>query len=418
MKKYTLTALLSTALLIPSGIPAAAAEQGTYDVLTYQSNGSSITISDCDAAASDVVIPSEINGIPVTEIARGAFVSCEQLTSLTIPETVTVIGELAILQCPMLTDILVSEENPAFCSENGILYDKEQTILYRYPEGKTEKNFAIPETVTAIGEDAFRNCQNLWKVTILESVKAIDDFAFSNCYGLRSVQIPDSVEEIGTGAFNGCINMSSADLPSGMTDIPDSIFAGCWSLREIEIPETVTIIRSYAFSGCKALEQVQIPDGVTHLMGLAFEECESLRAVGLPASLYDVSYGVFQDCTSLSDVFYGGTEAEWEEVIVSSENDPLLAAMFHYGSSQIVEVEYALGDVNLDTIINASDAAAILTAAAAAGAGGESGLSAEQEVAADLNADGAFDASDAALVLQYAAYIGAGGTDSLTDFLA
>ncbi len=404
--------------VVPSHAAYTDYTEGTYGVLTYQNYGDYIAISDCDAAATAVEIPAEIEGISVTEIARGAFVSCEQMTSLTIPETVTVIGELAIVQCPLLTEILVSEENPVFSSEDGVLYDKEQTALYRYPEGKTGKNFTIPDGVTVIGEDAFRNCQNLWNITIPESVETIDDFAFSDCYALRSIQIPDSVELIGTGAFSACINMTAAELPSGMTSIPNSLFVSCWSLREIEIPESVTVIYSYAFSECKALQQVELPDGVTNIMGLAFDGCESLTAVGLPVSLDQVLYGAFMNCTALSDVFYGGTEVEWDEVIVSSENDPLLAATFHYGSSKISETASSLGDLNFDGEVNATDASMILVAATNVGADLDSGLTDEQIAAADLNGDDAFDAVDASIVLQYATYVGAGGALSIEEFIA
>jgi hypothetical protein len=156
---------------------------------------------------------------------------------------------------PKLTSIIVAENNPNYSSINGILYDKQQTTLIRYPEGKTG-TLTIPNTVTTIGDQAFRNCTKLTSVTIGNSVTSIGNWAFDGCSSLTSITIPNSVTSIGIGAFRFCYDLTSLTIGNSVTSIGEGAFTACFSLTSITIPESVTSIGNSAFFNCTGLTSI------------------------------------------------------------------------------------------------------------------------------------------------------------------
>jgi hypothetical protein len=144
----------------------------------------------------------------VTIIEESAFDLCSSLANVTIPNGVINIGQRTFYGCSNLTAINVDSGNSAYTAENGVLYNKDITVLFSYPEGKTDVSFIIPSSVNIIGEYAFRNCKNLNSVIIPNSVTSIGGAAFQYCTGLNSVTIPNSVTSIGPVAFN-IINLIS-----------------------------------------------------------------------------------------------------------------------------------------------------------------------------------------------------------------
>jgi len=180
--------------------------------------GNSITsigdyaFADCASLAS-VTIPNS-----VTSIGDGAFYGTK-LTSITIPNSVTSIGDGAFYRCTSLTAINVTSGNTTYISENGVLYDKNKTVLINYPQGKTGNTFTIPNTVTSIEEYAFFKCTSLTIVTIPNSVTNIGEVAFQSCSNLASVNIPNNVITIGLGAFTFCTSLTSVTIPSSVKNI-------------------------------------------------------------------------------------------------------------------------------------------------------------------------------------------------------
>ena len=184
---------------------------------TYVNHGDSIEITGFDNSVSDVVIPSEIEGLPVTAISVGAFY-LSTITSIEVPDSVTSIGEMAFLgctslksvklstgvakidknafgSCSALQEIQVAKDNPNFSSLNGVLYSKKQDTLIIYPAAKTDAAYIIPSCVTSVAMYAFSENPYLETLTIPNSLIKVGDSAFYNCKNLRAVSYNGTEEE-------------------------------------------------------------------------------------------------------------------------------------------------------------------------------------------------------------------------------
>jgi hypothetical protein len=248
--------------------------------LKYEIEGDAVTITGCDKKASgELIIAAIIEGKTVTSIGSQAFYYCSRLTSITIPDGVTSIGEGAFLDCTSLTTIEVGAENVNYADVNGVLFNKEKTVLHTYPAGKTGDNYVIANSVTSIGKGAFFGCSSLTSISIPDSVITIGGYAFNFCTSLTSITIPDGVTSIGEGAFSNCTSLTSITIPDGVTSIGNDAFALCTSLTSITIPDSVTSIGEVAFRFCTSLTSITIPDSVTSIGVAAFYYCTSLTAV-------------------------------------------------------------------------------------------------------------------------------------------
>ncbi len=169
----------------------------------------------------------------LVSIGKRAFYSCSGLTDIEIPQGVTYIGDYAFETCTALTSIRVAEDNPAYCSENGVLYSNDKSEIVRFPCKKTDTAFAIPDGVTTVA-----------------------DGAFERCWDLTGIVIPKGVTKIGNDAFNYCSALTDIIIPEGVTLIGDRAFYECSDLKNATIPNSIFGIGEYAFSGCSKLTKV------------------------------------------------------------------------------------------------------------------------------------------------------------------
>lgn len=153
----------------------------------------------------------------LTNIGESAFMYCTNLTSINIPESVTSIGDNTFYWCSSLTSIQVENGNPNYCSENGVLFNKDKTVLIQYPAGKKETTYNIPENVTNIGDGAFGGCtEYLTSINIPESVTRIGDYAFSDCVSLTQMTVLATIPPaVASGAFDRVDRNIPVYVPAG-----------------------------------------------------------------------------------------------------------------------------------------------------------------------------------------------------------
>ena len=230
-----------------------------------------------------VSIPSS-----VTSISYGVFSSCYSLQSVSIPSSVKY--DFYISSSLTLYSKPVYNSNNPNSIYNTVELEKDKL------SSKFINSVTIPSSVTSIGDNAFSSCYSLQSVTIPSSVTSIGDNAFSSCCSLQSVTIPSSVTSIGSYAFKYCYSLQSVTIPSSVTSIGQFAFESCYSLRSITIQSGVKKINSYAFSSCYSLQSVTIPSSVTSIDSQAFSDCYSLKSVAIQSSTISIEQEAFRNC--------------------------------------------------------------------------------------------------------------------------
>ena len=247
------------------------------------------------SSLTSINIPSS-----VTSIGNWVFSDCSALTSINIPSSVTSIGPSSFSGCSSLTAFTVDANNPNYCADGCMLFNKEKTTLIC--ASGSQKTYNIPSSVTSIGWYAFSDCRSLTSINIPSSVTSIGEYAFWGCSSLPSINIPYSVTSIGGRAFAYCSSLTSINIPSSMTSIEWSTFEGCSSLTSINIPSSVTSIDLQAFWGCSSLTSINIPSSVTSIGQSAFWDCSSLTSINIPSSVTSIDLQAFMGCSSLTSI--------------------------------------------------------------------------------------------------------------------
>ena len=238
-------------------------EDGTAELVYYRGNADALTI------------PEEIDGITVSGLGEAHIDNMPvrlqlDLTSVTIPDSVTNIASNPFAIRRNLSEIHVSRNHPTLEVVDGVLFSKPDHRLICYPCALENTTYRIPDGTRIIGK-----------------------YAFTGCESLKEIAFPGSVTEIGAGAFYGCRGLTDIAIPEGVTDIADSAFCACTSLTGITIPDSVTGIGSSAFEMCTKLSRLEIPDSVTRLGDYAFRDCAALESITIPDSVTEIGANPF-----------------------------------------------------------------------------------------------------------------------------
>ncbi len=254
----------------------------------YTLSNDNITITGYNGAGGDVEIPALIDGKSVNSIGESAFASCYCLTSISIPASVTSIGNYAFTCCYNLTSIsiptsvisigknpfggsynlaaiTVETGNPAYTSEDGVLFNKAKTELIQCPGGKTG-SYTIPSSVTSIGDAGFNGCSNLTSISIPTSVTSIGNYTFA-CYKLATITV-----ETGNPAYTSEDGVLFNKAKTELIQCPGG------KIGSYTIPDSVTSISRGAFELCSSITSIVIPSSVTTIDDWTFCDCSSLSA--------------------------------------------------------------------------------------------------------------------------------------------
>ncbi|MBQ7115656.1 MAG: leucine-rich repeat protein [Clostridia bacterium] len=269
-----------------------------------------------------IEIPEE-----VSSIGRQAFENCEKLESVYLSENVESIGEAAFRGCLNLMAYTVAEDNNTYSSVDGVLFNADKSLLIDYPINKSGSTYTMPDSVTEIGEDAFKGCTGLTSVKLSNNLKIIDSYAFYGCSKLATIDIPDGVTDINSYAFAYCTSLTSIQIPDSVTKLESGALVYCEALAEIFIPDSVTKIGSGLISGTayynneanwdgeglyigshlirvKALTgPFEVKAGTKAIADSAFYDCYGLTILILPQTIRTIGTSALSSCTKLSEVF-------------------------------------------------------------------------------------------------------------------
>ena len=298
-------------------------------------------ITDYTGSAAELVIPSEIDGYTVTSIRESALYDCASLTRVTIPSSITEIGYQAFGHCMNLTDINVEDGNEKHCSVDGVLFSKDKKTIVSYPAGKTQTEYSIPESVENISSYAFRDNAYLESITIPDGVTSIGTSAFESCTSLADISFPESVVSVGVDAvYNTAYFKDDSNWVDSVLYVDNVLFLALDSIHgKYEIKDGTTVIVGSAFDNCNYLTDVVIPDSVTGIPGGMFVSCKGLQSVTIPETVTKIGNGAFAECSSLTDIYFGGSEYQWNRIAIDAGNEVLNNITIHFGKESLLERE-------------------------------------------------------------------------------
>ncbi|MBR2460215.1 MAG: leucine-rich repeat domain-containing protein [Clostridia bacterium] len=342
-------------ILLPQGLERIEADAFSTCVLL-----SDLTLPDSVAhiGASAFSFCRSLTGIhlPSSLITLGesAFNACSQLSEVIFPDSIEKIGEKAFNSCPRLSSFEISESCKNYSTVDGVLFNKDKTVLIACPQSKKGRYVAprelktvsgwafydcrsitsvsLPDTVTSIGVCAFMGCSSLRTFKIPKGMTSVADYTFAWCSDLRTVTVSNMLQAIGQSAFSSCEKLSAFVFPDGIESIGKDAFKSCTAITELVFPSSLRSIDEGAFSSCYALSSVILENGLEALKRKAFAHCSALTKIFLPATLITVKRDVFYGCSHLRSI-RSAHEAQpdtWEPLW--NENCP---AKVRWGSAPI-----------------------------------------------------------------------------------
>lgn len=393
-------------------------------------NTVSVTYKDenYNSYSGNIVIPASITHegqtYQVTEIGENAFRFCDNLTGVTIPNSITRIGECAFQECSQLKTIVIPNSveeigNHAFDYAgltNVNLGNSIKTIGGNAFTGCQFTSLTLPEGLLSIGESAFTECSLMKSINLPGTLVSIGELAFDMCSSLSAITIPETVTYIGREAFEECHSLTSMKVQSGnrvydsrnncnaiIETATSTLIAGC---KTSIIPNTVKAIGDYAFALCEGIGQVSIPSSVESIGNDAFIGCSTLSSVTIGANVTSIGEYAFLDCEEITDVTCLATlpptlfnmdcfsECVYDNAILyvpkgSLENYIFAENWSRFLNIQELEVSNEKGDVNGDGEINIADVNAIIDII----------LSGKSNYLGDVNKDGEVNIADVNAVI-------------------
>lgn len=390
--------IIAAAVLAVSAAPvfSSAADTAQDDIaVEYTVRNKEVCITGCNGSVASLVIPSQIEGFPVTSVAESAFEgnddiisctfpdslkkigakafrACPQLSDIKIGSGVSDIGEYAFTACPALTKIDIDTKNNIYSNINGCLFKNGDTLLIY----AGSKDAVIPDDTKFIGKGAFFGRSDITSITIPKNVEFIDDHAFSGCLSLKNIDIPDNVKNLGAGCFMSCTSLQSATLGNGLDSVPENCFHSCSALEKVVFSESVSAVWDDAFYSCPALSGIYLPPTVKII---------GSNAIG---KRYDIRS---DSSVNIPNFIIKGEKDSAAEKYAKEQEFPFMTGYI------------TKGDVNGDNCIDSVDASAALKEYSLASSGKESILTDDQKKAADWNGDNKIDSVDSsAIMAEYA----------------
>lgn len=266
-------------------------------------------------------------------IASSAFYECDNLTSITMPESLTTMGSGVFWKCKKLENVVLSPNLTSI--ENWTFYECDNL-----------SNIVIPDSTTSIGSSAFAYCKKLKTVQMGNRVASIGSQTFYECNSLQSITIPDGVKKIENEVFWNCYSLERIDIGSGLRSIVGEVFYNCIALKGVYITDIVAWCNiSFRGSSCNPLScttnlylnnelitQLVIPETVTIINAYAFFNCQTITSVIIPSSVKFIDHDAFLHCSNLTNVYYEGTAEDWEKIKIDFMNQPFMNATHYYYS--------------------------------------------------------------------------------------
>jgi len=315
-------------------------DYGTYVNDTLQKT---VTNAPWSSAISDGTVNRLSFSGSVTTIGENAFFGCDELKgSLSIPDTVTSIGEDAFRSCSGFTETLTLSGNLISIGKNAFIGCS-----------GFQGTLTIPDGTATIGRGAFYNCSGFTGVlSIPKDLKTIEDDTFYGCSGFSGLIIPDGVTSIQIESFYECSGLTGTlIIPDSVTSIGDYAFSGCIGLTgNLTVPDSVTSLGHGAFAGCNKIDTAVISKNITVIPSGLFgadsylnDQGRNLICIIFSGKVTEIQKNAFYNCSKIADIYYSGTEAEWNQIKHTENNGSLWNASVYYDSDaarKIVDSEF------------------------------------------------------------------------------
>lgn len=312
MLAVVIALLMTFSMFAVIGLTANAEDESIFK---YEINNGEITITDCvQITEGNIVIPDTIEGYPVTAIGHDAFADCKYITKVTIPESIKTIDSYAFYnakelksinipasitsiatdafdKCTSLESVAVDVNNQYYESDNdGVVFNKDKTVLVLYPAGKKDKSYEVPDSVTSIGAHAFYYARNLENISFTDNLISIGNMAFFSS-SVQGIIIPDNVTDIATDAFS-----------------------------------------------CASIEAIILPDGITKTLNF---NGSGLKQLFIPASVKKISKGSFANLQNFTDIYYDGSQEDWNKIELEEFGmyDTFENVTIHYSSCNEIIIQ-------------------------------------------------------------------------------